>query len=57
MKNLMKTLIALSLLAAMAATSGIRYSADQPRQFSGQTIHHMVADGDIGDGTSPAKKG
>ncbi|HEY3414676.1 MAG TPA: hypothetical protein VGM51_16675 [Armatimonadota bacterium] len=57
MKYIVKSILMLSLFAALTALAGQRISVDQSRHASCPTIHAMVADGDIGDGTSPSRKG
>jgi hypothetical protein len=57
MKSKVKMLVTLSLLAALAVIAGFRPAANHSLRTMGPVIHQMVADGDIGDGTSPAKKG
>lgn len=57
MKSFVKSIVTLGLLAALMAAAGQRLGTDQSRHASCPTIHAMVADGDIGDGTSPSKKG
>jgi hypothetical protein len=57
MKSILKSIVALSLLAALTAVTGQRIIVEPARHIGCPTISDMVADGDIGDGTSPSKKG
>lgn len=57
MKNFVKSIVTLGLLAVLTAVSGQKVYTEPSRHATCPVIHAMVADSDIGDGTSPAKKG
>lgn len=57
MMSKVKMLVVLSLLAVLSVAAGFRPAVNHTRQSMVPVMRTMVADGDIGDGTSPAKKG
>ena len=57
MKNFAKSMVTLGLLAALTAVAGQKICPEPIRHATFPAIHVMVAESDIGDGTSPAKKG
>jgi hypothetical protein len=63
MKRGLKTVLAVATLTLMSVGLGVTYGAKTQTVASAGThasvvqAHHMIADGDIGDGTSPTKKG
>ena len=56
MRNAYKLILAFCLMTVLSL-AGLRQSVLQPRHDAAPAFHTMFADGDIGDGTSPAKKG
>lgn len=56
MKSAYRLMMAFCLLAVLGL-AGVRLNAGQTGQGFAPAFHQMVAEGDIGDGTSPSKKG
>ncbi|HEY3266834.1 MAG TPA: hypothetical protein VGM37_07905 [Armatimonadota bacterium] len=57
MKNTWQRTLILGAIAIMSITAGLRVHAYPTSVSSAPAYHQAIADSDIGDGTSPTKKG